>query len=149
MDTRHKPHIQPLNRTSLNLLSGHIIKGKNETEYFVIDGNQAVHAVNVQCQFLPHLSEGDQVVFCVLENGQVAVLSRLVATQNYSTSKLELAIPGIDDSFIRITEDGIHLQAGKTSLRVSKDGTISSDSRNLSQTAEESVLIKGGTVRIN
>src|SRR5690554_5391876 len=121
MDARHNPHIQPLDRTSSNLLSGHVIKSKNENGCYVIDAFQNVHTVSALCQLLPQLSEGDQVIFCILDDGQVAVLNRLVSLQNYDASALELAIPGIDDSFIRITEDGIHLQAGKTFLRISKD----------------------------
>lgn len=151
MDAKYKPRIQPLNTavSTSTLLSGYIVKCANEAVCYVIDSWQKIYPVSAQCQLLPQLHEGDHVVFCVLDNDQVVVLNRLTSLPSQEANKLELAMPGIKDSFIRITEEGIHLQAGKASLQISKDGTINIDSRNLSQTAKEVLLIKGGNVRIN
>jgi len=151
MDAKHQPRVHSLDLKlpSAALRSGYIIKCLSDSACHVIDSRQKTYLVSAQCQLIPQLNEGDHVVFCVLDGEQVVVLNRLVSLPDQKSNKLELAIPGIEDSFIRITEEGIHLQAGKASLQISKDGTINIDSRNLSQTAKEILLIKGGNVRIN
>lgn len=149
MESKRKASVHPLHPTMSTLCHGWIIQSAAGTELQVEDQSRTAYSIDVQCHLLSNLQPGDQVVFCVLDDGKVAVLNRLISPRDPAKNNLEFALPGVKDSFIRITEQGIQLQAGETKLLISSNGTISLDARNLEQKAQENLRIKGGIVRIN
>lgn len=159
MNAKHKPRVQPLQSAQAALLSGEIIQlasvNTDSGNLAIIDQWQTTHQIDAQCQLLPQLKPGDRVVFCILDDAQVAVLHRLMPVQDEQSAqpakqdKIEFSLPGVEDLGVTMSKNGIELRAGETSLHLNRDGSLSINARELKQTASENLRLKGGNVHIN
>lgn len=153
MNAKHAPRIHPLPHQQPSLCKGQVVQTPGSDTLGISDQWQVIHPIDAQCQLLPQLQVGDPVIFCVLDNGQVAVLHKLISMPTNTTSAkpetLELSLPGVADVSLKMNEKGIELQSGETSLLLSRDGSLTIQARNLKQIASEALRLKGETVHIN
>ena len=149
MEPRLKVPIQPLHPNTSNLFSGKIVKLTSKNELFIADQWKNIYPIDMQSQLISKLNEADEVVFCHLDNRRTVVLNRLVSPLAAETSEYELTLPGISEGFVRINDQGVHLQIGKASVLISTDGSIKFDAQQLEHVAKESLRFKGGMIHIN
>jgi len=123
---------------------------RDNRQLAVVSSNQDTYNIDLVADTVKTFNVGDQVLYSWLDNGQLVLMSTL-KPQNLEG----LREPKDKFSFshaghtLSIDETGIHLQAGKSTLSLSKDGTIEIKGSKINQKADHLLDLKSSTIKIN
>lgn|SRR5690554_6668053 len=114
----------------------------------VLDPENNLHAIDLIADSIMDYEVGDDVIFTRLGKGEIVLINVLRSKKSPPPHHDKVLFSKAEQS-ISVDEDGIHLQAGKSTITLKKDGVIEIKGLSIQQNAKENLALKSQMIHIN